>query len=272
MGKLRTRLSIIGLEDRLTPASTTDFLSAAGQTAAASAFFEAIAEDPGWIFNSAARPFLVERMQSIYQGAQGAIQTFEAAKGVWNAQIQQNPAFAEQAGPFMYLMGGFEARAQAVASIAVHVGDMLGFAVAPAAPAPTTPTTPTTPTDAGMTDVMPSATAPQWQTQPSGLKTWDVVTGTGDPVAAGDSITVFYTGWLASNGTKFDSRRSPAAPVTFSLNGLIQGWQEGIVGMKPGGIRRLYVPSNLGYGAAGSPPNIPANADLIFEIKLISHT
>ena len=60
----------------------------------------------------------------------------------------------------------------------------------------------------------------------AGLKSWDVVVGTGTPVAAGDSITIFYTGWLASNGTKFDSRRSPATPITFSLNGLIQGWQQ----------------------------------------------
>src|SRR5262249_49938940 len=107
----------------------------------------------------------------------------------------------------------------------------------------------------------------------SGLKTWDIVQGHGAPVAAGDSITVFYTGWLAAGpGTKFDSRRRPAAPATVNLSRLIQGWQKGIPGMKPGGIRRLFVPSALGYGAQGSPPNIPPNADLIFEIKVISHT
>jgi FKBP-type peptidyl-prolyl cis-trans isomerase len=123
-----------------------------------------------------------------------------------------------------------------------------------------------------MTDTMPSPTDPSWvAVGAQGLKTWDVVQGSGTPVAAGDSITVFYTGWLASTGTKFDSRRSPAAPATFALTGLIQGWQQGIPGMKPGGIRRLLVPAALGYGAAGSPPNVPANADLVFEIKLISH-
>ena len=79
-----------------------------------------------------------------------------------------------------------------------------------------------------------------------------------------------HTGTLM-NGTKFDSRRSPAAPATFSLSGLIQGWQQGIPGMKPGGIRRLFVPAALGYGAAGSGSTVPANADLVFEIKLISH-
>ena len=271
MGTLRTRLSIDGLEDRLTPASTTDFLSAAGQTAAASAFFEAIAEDPGWIFNSAARPFVVEKVRSIFQGAQGAVQTFQETRGVWDVQIARNAAFAEQAGPFLTTLAGFQARAQAIEMVAQHVGDMLGFNVNPRIPV--TPTTPKPkPTDAGMTNTVPLATDSHWVTQANGLKTWDVVQGAGAPVVAGNSITIFYTGWLASNGTKFDSRRSPAAPITFALNGLIQGWQQGIPGMKPGGIRRLFVPAALGYGAAGSPPNIPPNADLIFEIKLISHT
>jgi len=128
-----------------------------------------------------------------------------------------------------------------------------------------------TPTDAGMTDTLPDANAPEWVAQPSGLKIWDVTVGQGDPVQTGDTIKVFYTGWLL-NGTVFDSKRSPAAPIDFALNNLIQGWKEGIPGMRPGGIRRLYVPSALGYGPNGSPPNIPGNADLIFEIKVVSHT
>jgi FKBP-type peptidyl-prolyl cis-trans isomerase len=127
-------------------------------------------------------------------------------------------------------------------------------------------------TDAGMTNTMPDPNDPSWVAGANGLKTWDVVVGTGAPVAAGSSITVFYTGWLASDGTQFDARRSPSAPITFALSGLIQGWQQGIPGMQPGGIRRLFVPAALGYGAAGSPPNIPPNADLVFELKLISTT
>lgn len=124
--------------------------------------------------------------------------------------------------------------------------------------------------DSGMTNTMPSPTDPAWVAGANGLKTWDVVVGTGTPVTAGQSIKVFYSGWLASNGTLFDSRRSPAAPADFSLTSLIQGWQQGVPGMKPGGIRRLFIPAALGYGAAGSPPNVPPNADLIFEIKLVS--
>lgn len=127
------------------------------------------------------------------------------------------------------------------------------------------------PTDSGMTSTLPDKDAAEWVTQPSGLKIWDVAVGTGDPVQTGDSIRVFYSGWLL-NGTVFDSKRSPSAPADFALNNLIAGWKEGIVGMKPGGIRRLYVPAALGYGANGSPPNVPPNADLIFEIKLVAHS
>jgi hypothetical protein len=127
-------------------------------------------------------------------------------------------------------------------------------------------------TDAGMvaTTNPPASTDPNWVATGTGLSTWDIQTGTGDAIQASSSITVFYTGWLASDGTVFDSRRSPNTPVTFQLSGLIQGWQEGLLGMRPGGIRRLLVPPALGYGTAGSPPNIPPNATLIFEIKLAS--
>ena len=129
------------------------------------------------------------------------------------------------------------------------------------------------PTDVGMTNTMPDPNAPDWTALGAqGLKTWDVVQGTGDPLQTGDSIMVFYTGWLAANGTQFDAKRIPSAPASFNLNGLIQGWQQGLIGMRPGGIRRLFVPSALGYGTAGSGTNIPPNADLVFEIKLVSHT
>jgi hypothetical protein len=124
--------------------------------------------------------------------------------------------------------------------------------------------------DSGMTSTMPAVSDSHWVAGANGLKTWDVVTGSGTPVAAANKISVFYTGWLAANGTKFDSRRSPSASADFTLTSLIQGWQKGLIGMKPGGIRRLLIPSALGYGAAGSPPNVPANADLVFEIKLVS--
>jgi FKBP-type peptidyl-prolyl cis-trans isomerase FkpA len=119
-----------------------------------------------------------------------------------------------------------------------------------------------------MTNTRPDPNDPNWVSQANGLKIWDIQTGSGSPVQTGDSITVFYSGWqVDAPGTLFDSRRSPADPATFALAGLIQGWQQGIPGMLPGGIRRLYVPAALAYPNGGGP-----SGDLIFEIKLISHT
>ena len=94
--------------------------------------------------------------------------------------------------------------------------------------------------------------------------------GSGTPVAAGGTITAHYAGWLASNGTEFDTSENHNGPTQFSLNQVIKGWQEGIPGMMPGGVRRLFVPAALGYGAAGSPPNIPPNSDLVFEVIMVS--
>ena len=122
----------------------------------------------------------------------------------------------------------------------------------------------------GMAAVMPSATAAEWQTQSDGLKIWDVQTGTGAAVASGSTVTVYYTGWLASNGTVFDSNRT-AEPISFPLSGVIQGWREGLVGMRVGGIRRPDIPAALGYGSSGAG-SIPPNADLVFEVKLVSTT
>ncbi len=104
-----------------------------------------------------------------------------------------------------------------------------------------------------------------------GLKVWDVKEGTGEPCPQGALVTVtmHYTGWL-TDGTKFDSSHDRGQPLTYPLGKLIRGWQEGIPGMKPGGVRRLYIPYQLGYGETGQPPNIPPKADLLFEVEMIS--
>ena len=101
------------------------------------------------------------------------------------------------------------------------------------------------------------------------MKVWDVKEGEGAACPAGAEVTIHYTGWL-TDGTKFDSSRDRGEPATFPLGDLVKGWQEGIPGMKPGGIRRLSIPSEMGYGAGGRPPKIPGGATLIFEIKLIA--
>lgn len=102
------------------------------------------------------------------------------------------------------------------------------------------------------------------------LQKIDLVVGTGKEAQAGANITVHYTGALAATGEIFESSKDSGNPATFGLNGLIQGWQDGIPGMKEGGTRRLVIPYAQAYGEAGSPPKIPAKSDLVFDIELIS--
>jgi FKBP-type peptidyl-prolyl cis-trans isomerase len=107
-------------------------------------------------------------------------------------------------------------------------------------------------------------------TTASGLKYVDLVQGTGESPRPGQKVTVHYTGTL-EDGTKFDSSVDRGEPYTFAIGtgSVIRGWDEGIMTMKAGGKRKLIVPSQLGYGAEGRPPNIPPNATLIFDIELL---
>ena len=94
--------------------------------------------------------------------------------------------------------------------------------------------------------------------------------GEGDPVAAGDTVTVHYVGTLA-NGEEFDNSRQRGEPFTFTVGrgSVIAGWEEGVLGMRPGGTRILVIPPELGYGQAGYGP-IPGNATLVFTVELLS--
>jgi len=106
-------------------------------------------------------------------------------------------------------------------------------------------------------------------TTPSGLRYIDEVIGSGNSPKPGQTVTVHYTGTL-DDGTKFDSSVDKGQPLTFRIgtHEVIQGWDEGIMTMKPGGKRRLIVPGNLGY-PNGRPPLIPPNATLNFEVQLL---
>ena len=121
-----------------------------------------------------------------------------------------------------------------------------------------TPTSPSTPS------------APYSQT--------DLVIGTGAEATAGRTVTVHYTGWLYdpsqpdSKGRRFESSRDPGrSPFSFLLGGgrVIAGWDRGVVGMRVGGERRLVIPPELAYGAAGSGP-IPPHATLVFDIEVLN--
>jgi len=104
----------------------------------------------------------------------------------------------------------------------------------------------------------------------SGLQYWEIRVGNGEVAKEGSHVRVHYSGWLTT-GKKFDSSVDRGQPFDFTIgNGeVIKGWEEGVAGMKVGGKRQLRIPPELGYGADGSPPDIPANATLIFDIQLL---
>jgi FKBP-type peptidyl-prolyl cis-trans isomerase len=104
----------------------------------------------------------------------------------------------------------------------------------------------------------------------SGLQYWEIRVGNGEVAKEGSHVRVHYSGWLTT-GKKFDSSVDRGQPFDFTIgNGeVIKGWEEGVAGMKVGGKRQLRIPPELGYGAGGSPPDIPANATLIFDIQLL---
>jgi FKBP-type peptidyl-prolyl cis-trans isomerase len=99
----------------------------------------------------------------------------------------------------------------------------------------------------------------------------DITVGEGDTAEVGRTVSVHYTGWL-EDGTKFDSSKDRAEPFDFPLGRgyVIQGWDQGVAGMKVGGSRKLTIPPHLGYGARGAGGVIPPNATLIFEVELLA--
>ena len=107
-------------------------------------------------------------------------------------------------------------------------------------------------------------------TTASGLVYEDTVVGEGAEAKAGQQVSVHYTGWL-TNGSKFDSSKDRDEPFEFPLGrrNVIAGWDEGVQGMRVGGVRKLTIPPQLGYGARGAGGVIPPNATLVFEVELL---
>jgi FKBP-type peptidyl-prolyl cis-trans isomerase len=101
-----------------------------------------------------------------------------------------------------------------------------------------------------------------------GLIIEEIVVGTGASPTPTSTVVCHYTGWL-TDGTKFDSSRDRGESISFPLNGVIKGWQEGLLTMKVGGRRKLTIPAALGYGANGAGETIPPNAVLVFDVELL---
>jgi len=102
------------------------------------------------------------------------------------------------------------------------------------------------------------------------LQIEDIRVGTGAEAKAGQTVSVHYVGTLYDGGKKFDSSRDRGDHFKFPLGAgrVIKGWDQGVAGMKVGGLRKLTIPPHLGYGAAGAGGVIGPNATLVFEVEL----
>ncbi|MGL6073733.1 MAG: FKBP-type peptidyl-prolyl cis-trans isomerase [Fimbriiglobus sp.] len=121
----------------------------------------------------------------------------------------------------------------------------------------------------GMSETFPNISSSEFvPLGTQGLKVREIAVGSGESATDRSDVTLYYTGWLAENGFEFESNRN-FSPSTFNLQNVIAGFQQGVVGMKPGGIRQIVIPAALAYGEAGNSP-IPPNADLVFEVKMTS--
>lgn len=98
----------------------------------------------------------------------------------------------------------------------------------------------------------------------------DVKQGEGAEAVSGKQVTVHYVGTLTT-GAKFDSSRDRGQGFSFQLGAgqVIEGWDKGVAGMKVGGVRKLTIPPEMGYGKLGYPPVIPPNSTLLFEVELL---
>jgi FKBP-type peptidyl-prolyl cis-trans isomerase len=131
-----------------------------------------------------------------------------------------------------------------------------------------------TPSEPSATEQGPHKALTQKPEMPKGnvtkLQKTDIVVGTGAQAKSGSRVTVDYTGWL-TDGTQFDSSLRSGQPFPFTIGAgeVIKGWDEGVAGMKVGGVRKLVIPADLGYGPQGTPGGpIPPNATLVFVVQL----
>lgn len=156
----------------------------------------------------------------------------------------------------------------AVAALTASMATVTGCAKQASEPATTETTSAEQP--ATTTEPTEETTAPTSE-DVTELKIEDLTVGDGQEAKSGDTVSVHYTGWL-TDGTKFDSSVDRGEPFSFTVGAgqVIQGWDEGVAGMKVGGKRRLIIPPTMGYGDAGAGGVIPGGATLIFDVELLA--
>lgn len=117
----------------------------------------------------------------------------------------------------------------------------------------------------------PAQSEPEAVTTESGLQYVDLEEGMGPAVRKGDVVEVHYVGWLPGTDKAFDSSHARGRPFRFRVGRgeVIDGWDEGVVGMKVGGKRRLLIPPELGYGKRGAGQAVPPDATLLFEVEIV---
>jgi FKBP-type peptidyl-prolyl cis-trans isomerase len=138
-------------------------------------------------------------------------------------------------------------------------------------PAPSTPAAPQASTNLKDTKTKPAIPKPKGP-PPAKLVVKDIVVGKGKAAKKGDQLSMQYVGVTYADGNEFDSSWDRGQPFKFQLGkgAVIKGWDQGLVGIKPGGRRELIIPSKLAYGATGQPPSIPPNAALVFIVDALS--
>jgi hypothetical protein len=259
---LNFRLSLDSLEDRLQPSVTPDMVFTAlvhqGAVADELRGIQEHLNDPKTAQTLAFLPsHLTERAQS----SQADVNALAA----YLQDLKSNGGSNDWIGTI----------ASAEYQAALNTGYAELYAVAYGA-APLLPPPPPPSVDNGVnfgngTNLPFSLTDSSWQTIGNGVRISDVTQGSGTPLATGNQFTASYTGYL-TNGTVFDSSaKSGNLSTTLDSSHLIPGFASGLVGMKPGGTRRIDIPADQAYGA--NPPSgsgIPANSELVFEVTLIS--
>lgn len=159
----------------------------------------------------------------------------------------------------------------AAPGVALAPGGVTGTSAAPATAVPATDASVSTPKPPSPLASEPVIGRPAGL-PPRKLVVRNLIVGKGTVAKLGDQVTVNYVGVLYKSGKVFDSswQRKQTFTTQLSNGGVISGWVAGIVGERVGGRRELIIPPNLGYGAAGSPPKIPPNATLVFDVDLLA--